>query len=184
MTKFLNVTVCGSACAQPAAWAPTKQCLTKVSVFNTSHGSQRTIERIANNWYQMSWHTQNVWIQGWKLFYQSFVWNLLHLSGKREQDTWACASEKKETALCHKKRQESKDRVLEEQEFCNLFFLFKWGQHLGSSQSLGSPALCDSTNGWKPPYQHWTTRETLFRTREWCQCRSLCVWFSTLCLPD
>ena len=30
---FSSVAVCGSACAQPAAWAPTKQCLTKVSVF-------------------------------------------------------------------------------------------------------------------------------------------------------
>ena len=29
--------------------------------------------------------------------------------------------------------------------------LFKWGQHLGRNQSLGSPALCDSTYGWNPP---------------------------------
>ena len=153
------VAVCGSACAQPAAWAPTKQCLTKVSVFNTSHGSQRTIERIANNWHQMSWNTQNVWIQGWKLFYQSFVWDLLCLSGKRGQDTWASAIEKKEKALCHKKRQESKDWVFEKQEFYLFLPLFKWGQHRGRNQSAGSPVLCDSTFGWKPPNQRWTTRE-------------------------
>ena len=115
----------------------------------------------------------HVWIQGWKLFYRYFVWKLLNLSGKREQDPGACASEKKVTALCHKTRQESKDWVLEKQEFCNLFLpLFKWGQHHGRNQSIGSPTLCESTYGWRPPNQRWTSREPL------------CLSSHTLCVPS